>query len=116
MNIKKAELVIPRGISDIAADLLKSLLKRNPSSRLGSNLDAEEVKSHKYFIDVDWNQVYQKKIQPPKFKYNPKPMHVFSKPRQFEDYSDLQISCQDRSQLNHFSGWSFVNKPDFMNK
>jgi len=36
-------------------------------------------------------------------------MHVFSKPRQFEDYSDLQIS-NDRSQLTHFSGWSFVNK------
>lgn len=114
MNIKKAELVIPRGISDLAADLLRNLLNRNPTLRLGSNSDAEEIKAHKFFSDIDWSLVSQKKIPPPKFKYNPKPMHVFSKPRQFEDYSDLQISCQDRSLINHFSGWSFINKPDFM--
>lgn len=53
--------------------------------------------------------VYHKKIRPPKFNYKPKPLHVFSKPRQFEDYSDLQIS-NDRSQLTYFSGWSFINK------
>lgn len=42
-------------------------------------------------------------------------MHVFSKPRQFEDYSDLQIS-NDISNATYFSGWSFVNKiEDFKN-
>lgn len=98
----------------MAADLLRKLLNRNPTKRLGSGVsDAEEVKAHKYFSDIDWEMVLNKKYPPPKFNYIPKPMHVFSKPRQFEDYSDLQISCPDRSYLNHFTGWSFVNKLEF---
>jgi hypothetical protein len=85
-------------------------LCRDPASRLGAGpKDAEEIKSHKYFKEVDWDLVYNKKLIPPKTSYKPKPMHIFSKPRQFEDYSDLQIS-NDRSQLTHFSGWSFINR------
>lgn len=100
---------MPKNISDSAADLLKKLLNRDPTLRLGaSSKDAEEVKSHKYFKDVNWNDVINKKIKPPPLTYKPKPLHVFSKPRHFEDYSDLQIS-NDRSRLTHFSGWSFIN-------
>ena len=57
--------------------------------------------------------MYNKKYVPPKSTYKPKPMHVFSKPRQFEDYSDLQLSYHEKSQMSHFPNWSFVNKVDF---
>lgn len=112
-NIEKAELVIPRNVSEQAADLLKKLLSRDPIHRLGAGVrDAEEIKAHQYFVEVDWNMVLNKKYSPPKLVYKPKPMHVYSKPRQFEDYSDLQISLNEKSQFSHFSGWSFVNKLD----
>lgn len=91
---------------------MNQLLKKDPLKRLGASTnDAEEVKSHQYFKNVDWDDVLNKKITPPKNKYRNKPMHVFSKPRQFEDYSDLQIS-KDRSQMTHFPGWSFINKTE----
>ena len=85
-------------------------MNRDPTQRLGAGpTDAVEIKSHPYFENVNWKDVMNKKISPPKLNYKPKPMHVFSKPRQFEDYSDLQISMKD-SEYNHFRGWSFVNK------
>ena len=37
-------------------------------------------------------------------------MHRFKKPRQFEDYSDLQISCE-KSQQAYFPNWSFLGNP-----
>lgn len=90
-------------------------MNRDPVQRLGAGPgDADDIKAHKYFDGINWDLVYNKKITPPKMAYQPNPMHVFSKPRQFEDYSDLQISMQDKSMTNHFKGWSFINKPDFL--
>ena len=94
---------------------MKRLLSRDPINRLGAGpSDADEIKSHKYLKDVNWDLVLNKKLTPPKMNYKPKPMHVFSKSRQFEDYSDLQLSYNDKSQMFHFSGWSFVNKIEFL--
>jgi serine/threonine protein kinase len=68
-NIEKAPLKIPSYISTEGKNLLKSvrhpkhfqLLQRNPAKRLGSGKgDAEEIKMHKYFEDIDWNKVYNK--------------------------------------------------------
>jgi len=44
--------------------LILSLLTKNPDKRLGFN-GAQEVKSHKWFKDIDWNALMQKKITPP---------------------------------------------------
>ncbi len=41
------------------------MLDKNPTKRLGSRGGAEEIKSHAYFEDVDWNDVMQRKIKPP---------------------------------------------------
>lgn len=85
-------------------------MNKDPNKRIGSNnSDADEIKAHSYFSDVDWENILLKKIPPPKVNCKPKLMHVFSKPREFEDYSDLQISSE-KSQMTYFSGWSFVNK------
>jgi hypothetical protein len=45
------------------------LLTRDPSKRLGSGSDAVEIKKHPFFKDIDWEKLYQKKIDPP-FKPN----------------------------------------------
>ncbi|KAG0282178.1 Serine/threonine kinase [Linnemannia gamsii] len=46
--------------------LLQSLLVKVPSHRLGSGpSDAEEIKAHAYFRNVNFDDVYHKRIRPP---------------------------------------------------
>ena len=40
------------------------LLERNPTQRLGYN-GFEEIKTHPWFKDIDWDQLYRKEIIPP---------------------------------------------------
>jgi serine/threonine protein kinase SCH9 len=64
------KLKFPKGFfSDDAKSLIKGLLARNPSARLGSRNDAEEIKSHPFFANVDWDILYRKQVSPP-FKPN----------------------------------------------
>lgn len=54
-NILKARLLIPSKMSHEARDLILGLLNRNPEKRLGAGEeDAEEIKRHKFFADIDW--------------------------------------------------------------
>ena len=54
------------GFSKEATDLLSGLLKIDPTERLGSSeLDAEEIKSHKFFEKINWKDVMSKKHSPP---------------------------------------------------
>jgi len=46
-------------------DLIKKLLRRPVSRRLGTNEGAIEIKSHNFFCDVDWDDVYNKALTPP---------------------------------------------------
>ena len=43
--------------SNDAQDLLTKLLDRNPETRIGSQLDADEIKAHPFFSDINWKQV-----------------------------------------------------------
>jgi serum/glucocorticoid-regulated kinase 2 len=45
-------------------NLIKSLLQIDPKMRLGYN-GSNEVKEHPFFVDVDWNAVIGRKIDPP---------------------------------------------------
>ncbi|CAD8060035.1 unnamed protein product [Paramecium sonneborni] len=50
---------IPIGWSEESADFINRTLQRKPSNRLGSN-GPEEVQSHPWFIDIDWNAILNK--------------------------------------------------------
>lgn len=45
---------VPRAMSPELKDLLKRLLSRIPTERLGVN-GAQEIKSHVFFQDIDWS-------------------------------------------------------------
>ena len=108
-NIEYGELKIPNFVSPEAAEILRRLLERDPSKRLGGSIkDAQEIKEHPYFKDVDWDKVYNKQIKPPTIKsYNNRMMHVYHRPRLFAN-DDLF-----RNSDNMLSGWSFINNDDF---
>nr|ODO02707.1 AGC/PKC protein kinase [Cryptococcus depauperatus CBS 7855] len=51
-----------------AVSLLQRLLTRDPTRRLGSGeTDAEDIKQHLFFRDVNFDDVYHKRIPPPYF-------------------------------------------------
>ena len=109
-NIENAELKIPDYISKEAAELLRRLLERDPNKRLGGGIkDAQEIKEHPYFKDVDWDKIYKKEIKPPIFmNYMSKMIHFYHKPRIFSN-EELINSNSDKPDPNMLMGWSFIN-------
>ncbi|KAK0553422.1 Serine/threonine kinase [Tilletia horrida] len=49
-----------------SVSILQKLLTRDPARRLGSGpTDGEEIKAHPFFRDVNWDDVYHKRVPPP---------------------------------------------------
>ena len=47
-------------------DLLMRLLVRDPENRLGSGeLDAEEIKTHEFFHEINWEDLASARLPPP---------------------------------------------------
>ena len=66
-NIQTAPLKLPLFLSSEIKDLLIALLERNPQKRLGSSKeDANEIKAHPWFRGIDWKEVMERKLSPPK--------------------------------------------------
>ncbi|GJJ68816.1 hypothetical protein EMPS_01162 [Entomortierella parvispora] len=65
-SIMEDEPMFPHGFGRNERALLQSLLVKTPHLRLGSGpTDAEEIKGHAYFRDVNFDDVYHKRIPPP---------------------------------------------------
>nr|CCA24743.1 protein kinase putative [Albugo laibachii Nc14] len=64
-KILNAPLRFPSFISAEAKDLLTGLLTRKVPDRLGSGpTDAEEIKAHPFFKEIDWDAVYRREVVP----------------------------------------------------
>jgi len=60
------ELRFPAGLSREGRSLLSQLLDKNPHQRLGSSpADAKDVMAHSFFNNVNWQDVFDKKIPVP---------------------------------------------------
>ncbi len=49
-------------MSDTLKDLISKLLDRKASTRLGSNGDVNEILSHPFFADIDFDKLQRKEI------------------------------------------------------
>ena len=58
-------LQFPRGVPRLAMDMCARLLDREPTTRIGSNGGAEEIRRHPWLAEVDWEKLYSKEIEPP---------------------------------------------------
>ncbi|OXA59248.1 cAMP-dependent protein kinase catalytic subunit [Folsomia candida] len=54
----------PKEVDPVCKNFVKKLLVRQ-EVRLGSKSGADEIKSHKIFLQFDWDQVYQRLLVPP---------------------------------------------------
>jgi serine/threonine protein kinase len=65
-NIAFGKVRFPRDtLSTEGRNFVKGLLNRNPKHRLGANDDAEELKRHPFFDDIEWDALKNKLITPP---------------------------------------------------
>jgi len=65
--IRECNLSFPQtpDISKEGKDFIKLLLNKDASKRLGAMSDFDDIKKHPWFSDLDWDLLYQKKIEPP---------------------------------------------------
>ncbi|CAK91505.1 unnamed protein product (macronuclear) [Paramecium tetraurelia] len=98
-NIQKADLKLPTYISHDGINLLKALLQRNPAKRLGSGKgDAEEIKAHPYFKDIEWGKVKDKEIKMP----------ILSRKTRFIKVEHNVFEIGSFLEQSHLAGWSFA--------
>ncbi|KAI9726191.1 MAG: Serine/threonine-protein kinase [Chrysothrix sp. TS-e1954] len=65
-NIAFGKVRFPRdALSVEGRNFVKGLLNRNPRHRLGAQDDAEELKAHPFFSDIDWSALSRKNLVPP---------------------------------------------------
>jgi len=65
--IKDSKLKFPPlpEVSEEGKDFIKCLLVRDPKKRIGTTKDFEEIKNHKWFKDLDWDQLHAQKVEAP---------------------------------------------------
>jgi len=108
-NITNGTLKIPSFVSQNAKSLIisvffialdkKKLLNRDPARRLGSGpKDSYEIKSHPFFAGINWDDVAQRKLKPPK----PQIANIISETKIVLEESPI-ISTQKR-----IDGWTFI--------
>ncbi|XP_048257019.1 ribosomal protein S6 kinase beta-1-like isoform X1 [Haliotis cracherodii] len=69
-KILKAKLSLPPYLTNEARGLIKRLLRKSPSERLGGGADdANPIKSHAFFRHIDWSELLARRFEPP-FKPN----------------------------------------------
>ncbi|CAD8149358.1 unnamed protein product [Paramecium pentaurelia] len=99
-NIKKGVLRIPRTMSEEAKDLIRSLLVRDPSQRLGAKADAEEIKKHVFFKNINWDDIYNRVQDGPFIEKDNTKQWV---------KETIDMKFIDQSQSNQrMSDWSFI--------
>mmetsp|Transcript_15409 Transcript_15409/g.22369 ORF Transcript_15409/g.22369 Transcript_15409/m.22369 type:complete len:344 (+) Transcript_15409:37-1068(+) len=65
-SIIHGEANYPSYLSEQVKDLLSKLFAKDPASRLGSGpTDAQEIKQHPWFADIDWDRMLRKEVPPP---------------------------------------------------
>mmetsp|Transcript_32184 Transcript_32184/g.53183 ORF Transcript_32184/g.53183 Transcript_32184/m.53183 type:complete len:625 (+) Transcript_32184:305-2179(+) len=65
-KIRKSDLHYPASLSRTSKALLRGLLTRDPTQRLGSGpKDAEDIQSHEFFSDIDWDKLAKGLVAPP---------------------------------------------------
>lgn len=64
--ILEDEPLYPIHMPKDSVSILQKLLTRDPARRLGSGpKDAEEIKAHPFFRDVNWDDMFNKRVPPP---------------------------------------------------
>jgi len=111
-----------KNISPIAFSLIKELLNPDNGFRLGSINDAEDIKSHPFFKNVNWQNYLEKKVIP-KFKpylKNEIDLGNFDKnftdedPKSRDEKFNL-FPTYNKTPENNYENFTYIAKDDLLN-
>lgn len=96
-------------------------MNRNPNKRLGSGLlDSEELKSHVFFSDIDFNKFLYKKFTPPDLKNcegidnmkkeKEKAYHLSFMKKEMNNNLKEDIANSRKSSDREIKGWTFIGR------
>ena len=106
-KIRNGVLTYPRYLSARAQSVLRGLLTRDPTKRLGSGpADAEEIKVHLLFSEIDWDKLARGKIPPPFVPIVKNSMDT----SQFDsDFTSLPMFSPESYKVSLFEGCLSIN-------
>ena len=113
LSMYKEKIPFDKKISEEAQDLIQNLLIFEPNLRLGSGADGgEKIKSHKFFKDINWQDVWDRKLEPPfvpKLK-NEQDLKYFDSSFTDESVGSLlgKNSLKERGFSNEYNGFSYL--------
>ena len=84
-------------MSDDAKDLIKKLLCRDPRRRLGAGRDSEELKEHPFFSGVNWQDVFNRKLEMP----------PIDDPR-WNLSETIKVNFENAEAGRKIEGWTFI--------
>lgn len=65
-SIVNDDVIYPRFLSIEAVAIMRKLLRKNPTRRLGATeTDAEDVKRQTFFRSINWDNLLARKVKPP---------------------------------------------------
>ena len=114
LSIYKEEIPFDKKISEDAKDFISNLLIFEPKSRLGYGTNgAENIKNHKFFKGINWNDVWDKKLEPPfvpKLK-DEQDLKYFDSSFTDESIGSLlgKNSLKDKPFSNEYNGFSYLD-------
>lgn len=99
-KIRRGELYYPRHLTPRSQSLLRGLLTRDPTKRLGSGeRDAEEIKFHPFFAEIDWKKLANGDIAPP---WNPTLTGSLDTSQFDAEFTNMPICSPSSMQVSFF--------------
>jgi len=111
-RIKRGELTYPSYISPEAKSLLQALIYKDPDRRLGGGPEGGgEVKKHAFFAGVNWEDVYEKKTDPPFQPQLSSDGDVKYFDKEFINMPVVNSEArEDGRDVKHFEGFTYAGK------
>ncbi len=97
----------PPYLSKTTFKFLEQLLRKDPSKRLGSKKDAEDIKNHYWFSAVNWDDMVNMRYYPPflpKFNNKTLGLEYFDK-----DFTQIPVESMEMT----FDKGSYIKYDDF---
>ncbi|EGR27813.1 protein kinase domain protein [Ichthyophthirius multifiliis] len=113
-KILTQNIQLPSSLSKHCKDLLNRLFEKNPFVRLGIN-GAEEIKDHPWFMDVEWDVIYNKQYAAP---FIPKVKNDIDVSNFSDNYVRQGIidSYNDGDIYKEFPNFSFANSRSMLSQ
>ena len=108
-TIDMSQVKTDSNVSPECIDLMSKLLEKDPMKRLGTKLGAVEVRSHPFFRETDWDEVYGRNLNMPEPYLASMAMDIIkAQPYLVAGHPHTIGDICPRDHRSYLPGWSFT--------